>query len=174
MGNLLQRFGHVRRQVWLRHQQFGVSLDDGEDVVEVVSDARRQLAHGLHFLRLAQLRFEVEPVGHIKRVTLHDLADQDGEERPGKRPAVLVDFHVGPAAARLQAALDDVREIGWQDLARIAFTQRACHLLGGVVEVRQRPVGGQFQHWIGIVKRECGQLLNFPLRQFPFRDVAIV
>ena len=38
-----------------RHQQRGVAVNDGEDVVEIVRDAAGKLADGLHFLRLAQL-----------------------------------------------------------------------------------------------------------------------
>ena len=43
----------------------GVSLDDGQDVVDVVRHAGGQLADRLHFLRLAQLRLQRQPFGDV-------------------------------------------------------------------------------------------------------------
>ena len=49
--------GIVRRQ--LHQEQVAVADDRRQDIVEVVGDAAGELAHGLHFLRLAQLCFEL-------------------------------------------------------------------------------------------------------------------
>ena len=42
-----------------------VAQDDGEQVVEVVRHAARELAHRLHLLRLAQLLLQLVPCGQI-------------------------------------------------------------------------------------------------------------
>ena len=47
--------------------QAGVALDDGEQVVEVVRDARGELADGLHLLRLPELVLEMQPLGDVLR-----------------------------------------------------------------------------------------------------------
>ena len=51
------------RQVLLPEEQLGVALDDGEDVVEIVRDARGEQADGLHLLRLQHLLFEAAAAG---------------------------------------------------------------------------------------------------------------
>ena len=51
----------------IRHDHRAVARDDGEQVVEVVGDAAGELADGLHFLCLLQLRLETAPfrrLGH--------------------------------------------------------------------------------------------------------------
>ena len=44
------------------------ALHDGEDVVEIMRHAGGELAERLHLLRLAQLRFEAQALGHILAV----------------------------------------------------------------------------------------------------------
>ena len=46
-------------------QQFGVPLDDGEDVVEFMGYAGGEPTDCFHLLRLAQLRFQPQLHGHI-------------------------------------------------------------------------------------------------------------
>ena len=49
----------------LLQQDLGVSVDDHQQVVEVVGDAAGQAADGIHFLRLAKLLFELTAVGDV-------------------------------------------------------------------------------------------------------------
>ena len=42
----------------IAEQHFALADDGGEDAVELMRDAAGQLADGLHFLRLKQLRFD--------------------------------------------------------------------------------------------------------------------
>ena len=56
------RRGRPRREL-----HAGVPLDDGEHVVEIVRDARGELADGLQLLRMAELLFEVALLAHVER-----------------------------------------------------------------------------------------------------------
>ena len=47
-------------------QQFAISVNDHQDVVEIVSDAGRQPTHGLHFLGLTVLVFQLLAPGDIR------------------------------------------------------------------------------------------------------------
>ena len=79
-GGEVDRLGGIEqlgRQVGPGQQHARVALDHREHVVEIVRDAGGQLADGLHLLRLAQLGFQVQPVGDV-----FDVAVQ----RPGWRP----------------------------------------------------------------------------------------
>ncbi len=58
-------------------QQLSVRLDDGEEVVEVVGDAARQLADGLQLLSLPELIFELLSLGPV-------LEKQQGTGRFGR------------------------------------------------------------------------------------------
>src|SRR2546426_1016071 len=63
-------------------QQLRRAQDGGEQVVEVVGDAARQLPHGFHLLRLAQLLLELALRAHITGE--HESGAAAGElERPG-------------------------------------------------------------------------------------------
>ena len=46
-------------------QHLGVSIDNHQEIVEVVSDASRQPPHSFHFLGLTKLLFELPPVGDV-------------------------------------------------------------------------------------------------------------
>ena len=70
----LHRVHHLGRQRLPGKQRAGMALDDGEHVVEVVRDTGGELADGLHFLRLAQLRLEAQPFGDVLCVAMDDLA----------------------------------------------------------------------------------------------------
>ena len=80
-------FGNVRLQRAVGREilahEIGVPEDRGQHVVEVVRDAARQAADGLHLLRLAQLLLEALALGDV-------LADA---ERAGG-PALRVPPHV--------------------------------------------------------------------------------
>ena len=43
----------------------GIAADDHEQVVEIVSYTASELADGVHFLRLEQLRFQLPALGDI-------------------------------------------------------------------------------------------------------------
>ena len=45
--------------------RFGVAVDHREQIVEVVRDAAGEKAHGLHLLRLTQLRLESPAIGDV-------------------------------------------------------------------------------------------------------------
>ena len=47
-------------------QELGAAQDDGQQVVEVVGDAARQLADGVHLLRLPELLLERAPLGDVE------------------------------------------------------------------------------------------------------------
>ena len=48
-------------------EQLRVGQDDGEQVVEIVGNATRELADRLELLRLPQLLFQRPPLGHVLR-----------------------------------------------------------------------------------------------------------
>ena len=74
----------------LRQCEFSRSVDDGEEIVEVVRDAAGELANRLHLLRLLELTFKRLPRG-----------DVDGDaEQTGRRSVRLV--------RHLRAAMDPV------------------------------------------------------------------
>ena len=71
-------------------KQLTVAFDDGEKVVEVVSDSTRQPAYRFHFLCLAELIFKSPAVSHVlydhfafdNRAAEHDhVAAQAGDDR---------------------------------------------------------------------------------------------
>ena len=81
--HLVERFlGRVGQAFGSPDDQLRVALDDGEDVVEIMRDAGGELADGLHFLRLAQLRLQVEPLGDFRGVAMDALERRDREKRP--------------------------------------------------------------------------------------------
>ena len=43
----------------------GIALYHHKQVIEIMGDAARQLPHRLHFLGLAQLLLQSEPIGHV-------------------------------------------------------------------------------------------------------------
>ena len=74
-------------------EQFAVALDDGEEIVEVVSHASGKAAQCFHFLGLAKLLFELVALG---LVALQSAA------HAVKRAS---DFSHFPAAAQMQTKL---------------------------------------------------------------------
>jgi len=79
-------------------QQLGRAQDGGEQVVEVVGDASRELPHGFHLLRLAQLLLELALRAHVAGE--HEPGAAAGElERPGD------EIHI-EALALLRAVTD--------------------------------------------------------------------
>ncbi len=49
-------------------QELGIADDDGEQIVEVVRHAAGELTHGLHLLRLRELRLQRLLLGHVDQV----------------------------------------------------------------------------------------------------------
>ena len=80
-SDLFERFSHLRFDVLFLHQERGVTLDDTEQIVKVMSDAGGQLADGFHLLRLALLCLQSGPFGYIARGTAHRLFGADALQR---------------------------------------------------------------------------------------------
>ena len=102
-GGEVDRLGAIEqlgRQVGLGQHHPGVALDDREHVVEIVRDAGGQLADGLHLLRLAQLGFQIQPVGDVFDVAVHHLAGGHWMERPGQGATLEYGLQVQRALAR--------------------------------------------------------------------------
>ena len=57
----------ARGKAFVERHHPGLHHDDGENVVEVVGNAAGQLADGFHFLRLAQLGFELSLLGDVAK-----------------------------------------------------------------------------------------------------------
>ena len=49
----------------LLQQEFGISRDHHQQIVEVVRDPSRESAHGFHLLGLAELQFQNVALGHV-------------------------------------------------------------------------------------------------------------
>src|SRR5205807_2171028 len=102
--------------------------DDGEQVIEVVGDAARELADRLHLLRLAQLVLQHAPLGHVLRERLEAI---DRAVAPPQRPAAQPhkDLPAVPALPRDLDALHGVAVVEPSDhLGRSsgsAYTSRA-------------------------------------------------
>src|SRR5260370_35629442 len=52
-------------------QKFRVSFDDHQEIIEIMGYSARQASHRLHFLRLAELLFELMALADVLR---HDQA----------------------------------------------------------------------------------------------------
>ena len=149
-----------------------MALDDGQDVVEVMSDTGGELADGIHLLRLAELRLQVQAIRGVLGVAMHDAVCHDGKERPGQDAPADVGVQLQPVLPRGQAHLHDVGGVQREDGLRMILLQRARHLLRRVVEVGERPVGGKLQDRIRVEAREGGQLSDFLLGAFAIRSVT--
>ena len=82
VGGLLDRLDllvHGAAFFQLLEQDLGVSVDHHQQIVEVVGDATGEAADGIHFLRLAQLLFELTPVRDIFGDQLQDLSGFIGD-----------------------------------------------------------------------------------------------
>ena len=99
-ADLFQRFACGLGQARLGQQHFAVSVDDGEQVVEVVRDAPGKASDTVHFLRMLQLHFQARAL-FFGVFAFGDVA----EERQGGRLPIVLDGRRGhfgdhaPAAA---------------------------------------------------------------------------
>ncbi len=124
-------------------QEFGVSYDDREQVVEVMRHAARELAHGLHLLRLREFGLERLLFGHIDEIEDHAARFAASWARIKLRHAfVLAEGTQFDRSAtrigRLGEQLDDVLLVGGID----EFGKRACGKRAGVAEeFRKAPIG---------------------------------
>ena len=73
-------------------RETAVTVDRGEQIVEVVSDAPRQLPDPFQLLRLSQLVLKVLPVGNVTRNALHPDGHAIKQDKFG------VDLHSDPLA----------------------------------------------------------------------------
>ena len=77
-------------------QQIAEADHGGQQVVEVVGNAAGQLSHGLHFLRLGKLHFQIFAGSSVNHI--NDAAVYFGQGR-GVAPAQRADVHHGDAFA---------------------------------------------------------------------------
>ena len=110
----LRRIDDVPRRHFPRHrivlalqQRQREPLDDGQDVVEVVSDAAGELADGLHLLRVAQLGLELALDGDVAA---------DAEQRGNLAAGIAQGAGLGPEPAAHAGDADDL------ELELAAFT----------------------------------------------------
>ena len=87
IGDLFERPQRGALGRTLVKQRFRIPLDDGQDVVEIMSHAGSQLAHRFELLGVPELGFEVENVRHVGAVAMHHMIDEHREKRPGDRSA---------------------------------------------------------------------------------------
>jgi hypothetical protein len=81
-------------------QQLGMTLDHRQDVVEVMRNARRQLANGLELLHLPQLRLQVLPLGEVAH------GDDDARPTGVARLQLAQRFARAPCAVSVPMAQD--------------------------------------------------------------------
>ena len=65
MHDLIEQSVVVRRGKGGRLQEADIALNDREDIVEFVRDARGHAADDFHFLRLPQLRLHFQLLGNV-------------------------------------------------------------------------------------------------------------
>jgi len=83
IGDLLQRPGQAGIAVVFCLQMIGITLDDGEDVVEIMGDTGGKLADGFQFLRVAELRLKILHFRDVHAVAMNHLARRNWKKRPG-------------------------------------------------------------------------------------------
>src|SRR5262249_22486704 len=98
----------------------GVSLDDGEDVVEIVRYTGRELTDTLQLLRVPKLSFQIQHVRDVRAVAMHDLASGYRKEGPTDRSLIHRDFLAELVFPALEAFANQFGGI---------FRQRMKHLL---------------------------------------------
>ncbi len=129
--------GFLPLELFLGH--LGIAQDDREQIVEVVGDAARELAHRLHLLRLPELLFGRHALGHV-------AADEE----------VLL-LRLGPCAHPGQG--HDVAflvHIAAIEVAHAAAVPRQSHLRPRPLEIgRIDEVGGAApDHLLGLVAED--------------------
>ena len=68
--NLRQRSRETLRQLAVGQQQVHMAFNDGEHVVEIMRHPGGKLADRFHFLRLAELGLQIEPLGNVLQAAL--------------------------------------------------------------------------------------------------------
>jgi len=126
-----------------------------------------KLANGFHLLRLPELRLQVQPVGDVFDVAMHDVAGRHRMKRPAQGALFEHGGEIEHAAPRFQAVLDDFLHVVRQQLPRMVPAHGTAQLQCGVVEIGDGAVAGQLQSGIGIQLGEGGQLLQFRFNPDP-------
>ena len=101
----------------LLHYDFGVSANDHQQIIEVVSDAARETTHRFHLLRLPNLFFQHTPAGDVAR-SYHDAAHGNVVEQ-------IVAHRLQPEPGAIFAAKAIFRRSGASHLKRDSFQRRA-------------------------------------------------
>ncbi len=172
----LDFFPRRRAHRRVEQQQLAGAEHGGEDIVEVVSDTRRELADGFHPLRLQQLIFQAAPLalharlrehaGHGRREALqpvlHEVVGGAGFHRGHRgvfahaarhhdeRDAGRVLFQEGERRQRVESRHDVVAQ---HDVPRLPL-ERGAHARGGIHPLVQRreppgPQRAQYQLRVG-------------------------
>ena len=156
-GDLLHAVARGLAERLIGAQQSAMSQDDGEDIVEIMRDARRQPSDGFELLRVAQLCFELLPVGDVGDVTVNDLALANGKEGPREGPPACGRLDARELLSRSQTGADERGDFGRQHFRRMIVADGFGHLHGGFVEVSQRGVAGESEHRVGIELGKCSK-----------------
>jgi hypothetical protein len=173
------------RLLQLLGQHFGVADHDGEQVVEVVGDAPRELAHRLHLLRLAQLLLEAAARRHVAH-DAHDLLRVTTSV--AYKTAVSLDPHPMPAlmphavgarfvilGAREEPAEASQNRLGvfWMEVIAKAHARDLVLFVADEIAARGRDVevdaarAGADDHVGGVVGEEA--VARLALLDAPFR-----
>src|SRR6266446_8968509 len=120
---------------------------------------------------MPQLRFQTQHVGNVCTVTMHDLAGNDGEERPCDGPPLDVDLLTQPVLPCRKAFPGDPARIRGEDGKDLLRPQRLSHRQGCIIRVSERSVNREFQHWVGTYPRERRELLDLDLGGFSLGNI---
>src|SRR5690348_9108522 len=133
-------------------RKFGIAADDHEQVVEIVSYTASELADGIHFLRLEQLRFQLPALGDIAIVgdKVGDLAGSVANRRN-------CFFRVEQIAILLLVSENTAENISRKNCRPERFVKSGV-LLAGFEQIRLTSqnfftgiASENFEGWIGIL-----------------------
>ena len=154
--------------VFLRRalDQLQVAEDHGQQVVEVVRDAARQLTDRLHLLRLQQVR---RTLGRVATVDVDVLAGRDRDQLEGERAVAQRELDL----LRLVGcdALLDQRVQGRAQRQRAAVVEQQAQRLGDPVGVEHAAIGRDADHRVRVLVGEPGQLLDVPVDRFALGQI---
>jgi hypothetical protein len=132
------------------HQQFGVALDDHEEVVEVMGDAAGEAAHRFHFLGLAELFFELMALADILRddemdgatVVIELMGDEFGFDGAAILRHVFAEHFVARLGFELAKGFEEMAVLGGvadvSDVHGFEFFTRVAVLVdGGVIDLEE-------------------------------------
>src|SRR5581483_1491098 len=135
------------------------------------SDARRQLADRFELLRVAELGLQIEHLGDVRAIAMHDATGRDGEKGPGNGAALHGHFLAQLTGGTGQALPGDLGRVRRQNGKGMFLAERGGEFLSGLVEVGEIAFGVELEDGIGIDLWKRGELLDLRLGLFAFGDV---